>query len=170
MPLILFESLHFPRSIASVRGVALCIHYCFFCLWGHWYLASASVTAAAAWGPWMVGSSLIWDPKLKVPLSWGKGKGEPGSCGCLYGVQCCKFPASASVVSSVKSSTAVDVHVRGWSNGCLSSWRNGVPGPTTTAARLLVAVVTMWLGGLSHVHHVPCHCHVLWGCGLSCHG
>ena len=24
--------------------------------------------------------------------------------------------------------------------------------------------------GQGHMHHLPCYYHVLWGCGLSCHG
>lgn len=72
LPLVIFESQHFPPSTASARGVVLCPHDHFLYLWSHWYLAAASVAITASWGTRRAGSSIL------PGIPWAAGSATAG--------------------------------------------------------------------------------------------
>lgn len=81
-------------------------------------------------GLWDSGLFLeVWDSQSKAPLPWGKRQGS-------------HCPEGASVVFSIVSSTIKGVHVWGWHHGYLNGKRGGIPGPSTAAVQLPVAIGT----------------------------
>ena len=100
LPLVIFESWHFPPSTTSLRGVAWCPCCPCLCLWGHWYLSAASVSGIPAWGTGMASPSATSEvscvaSSAAVGGGWRGGRSQGSRCLChvwdcwICGCHCC---------------------------------------------------------------------------------